>query len=460
MKLFSRLKESVSRSDLLAAQEALRKGNKQQARSLLSKVIKKEYRLDIALLLYAEAVESRSEAISCLEQACKFDPNNEKALKLLERHRELERSEQEMKQKTESLQPSLSRNTFIGQEHIKKNLLERIRSAKEVETSLDHLLFCGSEEMGKCTLAHVVANELGVKIAPIRGSENSNTGDIAAILTNLESRDILLIEDIDQLSHRIIPILLSAISGFNLDITIGKGPSKRDITLRLPRFTLIGTTSKPSKVDKKICRWLIAYDFHTYTLDDLSGIIQLLALRQGYSIDPEASKLLAQYCDGSTGHAAALVKRIGRNCESYNSAKEALVSIGYSEKPKSSIEIGKYLDKLSGEAFEEYIAKLFSKMGYQVELMGKTGDHGIDIRLRRGNEDIAVQCKRWSDPVGEPIVRDFYGSLMHAEIPLGCIVATTTFTPQAIDFADGKPIKLIDFDSLIRLVIKNDGNES
>ena len=99
-------------------------------------------------------------------------------------------------------------------------------------------------------------------------------------------------------------------------------------------------------------------------------------------------------------------------------------------------------------------AEFFREMGYSVELTETVGDHGIDLLMKKGEELIAVQCKRWTAPVGEPVVRDFYGSLLHSEAKLGCIIATTPFTSHASSFAQDKPIQLVDLDALVHMIIR------
>ena len=109
------------------------------------------------------------------------------------------------------------------------------------------------------------------------------------------------------------------------------------------------------------------------------------------------------------------------------------------------------LNTMSGRDFELWAAGLFRRQGYVVEITEASGDHGIDLILAKDGRATAVQCKRWSDPVGEPILRDFYGAMVSAGMANGIVATTSTFTPSAKEFAHNKPIRLIDLDELLNL---------
>jgi len=132
-------------------------------------------------------------------------------------------------------------------------------------------------------------------------------------------------------------------------------------------------------------------------------------------------------------------------------AREALMLFRYLEPSLPSIDLATKLRSMTGPAFEEYVADIFRNMGYVVATTQSSGDHGIDLFARKGHQLVVVQCKRWAAPVGEPVVRDFFGSLTDAGAHLGYVVATSYFTAQARAFAQDKPIQLIDLDSLLDL---------
>jgi len=133
---------------------------------------------------------------------------------------------------------------YLGQTRVKENLGVLIDAARARDETLDHILLSGPPGLGKTTLAGVVANELGVKMKTTSGPAIERAGDLAAILTNLEERDVLFIDEIHRLNRAVEEVLYPAMEDYSLDIIIGKGPSARSLRLDLPRFTLIGATTR------------------------------------------------------------------------------------------------------------------------------------------------------------------------------------------------------------------------
>ena len=143
----------------------------------------------------------------------------------------------------QALRPT-SLDELIGQDQVKKNLEILIQAAKKRKESLDHVLFYGPPGLGKTTLAHVLANEMGVNIKITSGPAIERTGDLAAILTNLRAGDVLFIDEIHRLGKAVEEILYPAMEDYALDIVIGKGPAARSLRLKLPRFTVVGATTR------------------------------------------------------------------------------------------------------------------------------------------------------------------------------------------------------------------------
>ncbi|HYA88265.1 MAG TPA: AAA family ATPase, partial [Nitrospirota bacterium] len=142
-----------------------------------------------------------------------------------------------------SLRP-LRFEDFVGQDRIKENLHIFIEAAKGRGEALDHVLFCGPPGLGKTTLANIIAHEMGVSIKSTSGPVLERAGDLAAILTNLEAHDVLFIDEIHRLNRVVEEILYPAMEDFQLDIIVGQGPGARSIKLELPRFTLVGATTR------------------------------------------------------------------------------------------------------------------------------------------------------------------------------------------------------------------------
>ncbi len=354
-----------------------------------------------------------------------------------------------------------SPNPFIGQEKVINGLLLQIEAAKIRNAPVSHFLMSGPDNMGKSTLAIIAANMMEVNIRITTGTSIATPSDLAAILTNLRQNDFLLIDQLELLQKAIADVLIPAMTDFTLDIVIGKGSTAKNVRLNLPHFTVVGLSSQPRHINKGFQNlFLYHYEFEPYNQIERGLLIDMFIKGHGQTVVPEAANLLANYCKGTIDNIQSLAKKVADYCLvkfrsnqiEYNDALSALDSLGYFDASNSSSQIIDLLCKMTGIEFENFMADLFLRMGYKVEITQATGDHGIDLFLKHGSEAIAVQCKRWSQPVGEPIIRDFYGALLNSGVPNGLIVTTTTFTPQARSFKQGKPIDLIDIDRLVLFV--------
>lgn len=200
---------------------------------------------------------------------------------------------------------------FIGQKKIKDNIEIFIKAALLRQEPLDHVLFCGPPGLGKTTLATVIANELGVNIKSTSGPVLERAGDVAAILTNLSDRDILFIDEIHRLPRTVEEILYPAMEDFTLDIIVGQGPSARSIKINLPRFTLIGATTRTGLITSPLRdRFGVVFRLEFYNHEELKEIVKRSSRILGIPIEENAAIEIARRSRGTPRIANRLLKRI------------------------------------------------------------------------------------------------------------------------------------------------------
>ncbi len=209
-----------------------------------------------------------------------------------------------------SLRPG-SLNEFVGQEKLKENLKIFIAAANQRKEPLDHLLFSGPPGLGKTTLAHIISNELMVSIKSTSGPMLERPGDLAAILTNLSERDILFIDEIHRLPRIVEEVLYPAMEDYQLDIIIGQGPNARTLKLNLPKFTLIGATTRTGLLTSPLRdRFGIVNRLSFYACDELEKIITRSAAILRVSTEKDAALEIAKRSRGTPRIANRLLKRI------------------------------------------------------------------------------------------------------------------------------------------------------
>lgn len=209
-----------------------------------------------------------------------------------------------------SLRPQILED-YIGQAKIKENLKIYIEAAKQRHDPLDHVLFYGPPGLGKTTLAGIIANEMGVNMKVTSGPAIEKPGEMAAILNNLQEGDLLFVDEIHRLNRQVEEVLYPAMEDYVIDIMIGKGASARSIRLDLPKFTLIGATTRAGLLSAPLRdRFGVLHRLEFYTVEELQIIIMHSARILGVEIDQEGATELAKRSRGTPRLANRMLKRV------------------------------------------------------------------------------------------------------------------------------------------------------
>jgi Holliday junction DNA helicase RuvB len=200
---------------------------------------------------------------------------------------------------------------FVGQERIKEQLAIALEATKARGEPLDHLLLAGPPGLGKTSLAYIVREELGVGIRTVAGPALERKGDMAAILTSLEERDVLFVDEIHRLNRAVEEILYPALEDFRLDIIVGQGPAARTLTLDLPPFTLVGATTRTGLLTTPLRdRFGITYRLDLYTGEELARIVRRSARILGVETEDEAAREIARRARGTPRVANRILRRV------------------------------------------------------------------------------------------------------------------------------------------------------
>ena len=200
---------------------------------------------------------------------------------------------------------------FVGQERVKEQLAIALEAAKARGEALDHVLLAGPPGLGKTSLAYILREELGVGIRTIAGPALERKGDMAAILTSLEERDVLFVDEIHRLSSAVEEILYPALEDFRIDIIVGQGPAARTLSLDLPPFTLVGATTRTGLLTTPLRdRFGITYRLDLYTPEELARIVRRSAHILGCEIEADAADEIARRARGTPRVANRILRRV------------------------------------------------------------------------------------------------------------------------------------------------------
>ena len=277
----------------------------------------------------------------------------------------------------QSLRPKTLRE-YIGQESVKRNLHISIEAALKRHEPLDHLLLYGPPGLGKTTLAGIIAAEMGQNIRITSGPAIEKAGDLASILTNLSDGDVLFIDEIHRLSRQVEEVLYSAMEDFKLDIVIGKGPAARSVRLDVPKFTVIGATTRTGSLAAPLRdRFGHLYRLEFYTPDEISQIITRSARILASQIRPESAELLSTRARLTPRIANRLLKRV-RDFADVNG--DGIIDMAVTEQALEMMEIDELgLDPADRQLLQRMIENYDDRPVGLTTLAALTGDEATTI---------------------------------------------------------------------------------
>jgi Holliday junction resolvasome RuvABC ATP-dependent DNA helicase subunit len=327
----------------------------------------------------------------------------------------------------------------------------------------EHILLIGADGIGKATFARAFAKTYNSGLRESDTKAWDNLGDLTATLTSIDSNEVLLLSNIQDLRKNMVERLQTALQEFRINLIIGK--ERREFPYQLNRFTLIATASKTTDVPSNILQcFTLLLSLEPYSNVELELLASEIAKRNGLTLKDGVAHILASVCQGSPAMIEQLLRRLlrlGKAEVTEGEAIQTLSALGLRPRSVTSADTmsADDLDNLTGIEFEKLITSLLQRMGFHAEMTRATGDGGIDIVAHLEKPFIGgrylIQCKRYSPEimVGAPIVREFYGACVADRKAIkGIFITTSAFTAQAHEFAQNLPVELIDGSGLKQLL--------
>lgn len=349
------------------------------------------------------------------------------------------------------------KSNFIGQVDAVRKVNLLTMNANETGTLFPHLLILGDTSSGRTTFARAIATRRKVPCEIAEGKALSSPKELLPYLTNIRRGSFLVIRDVDAVNKNVLQFFEKSLRTCRVEICLGEGLHSKWLDLKLPPFTFVAIAKSQNGVSEGIQEQTIPIFFSAYTHEETIRILTHKAFNDGLdlridqNIDYDLLSQIVHSVNGSTRRAVAvLTKALAISPKKIT--HQTLEWIGHAI-PKCTMVPGEQrelrIKNMTGVEFEKYLADIFMKKGYSVNLTKASGDHGIDLQIYRSGVMGVVQCKQWEETVGEPHLRDFLGAMVHCGARFGFFVTTSSFTLQAKSFARGKNIQLVDGRQLV-----------